>query len=203
MRYYMFNKPRGCITACRDERHKTVMDYFSECDSKGLFPVGRLDKDTEGFLIVTDDGEFCNKVNSPKSEVSKTYRFWARGSLTQEKLMELERGVFISAIPDRPTAPAKVKRLGEATLLDIAHLLDEDEKRLRLTKRGSIPITHVEIEITEGKKHQVKKMAQAVGMYVVYLERIAISSVRLDSELPRGKYRPLSEDEINQIKNSK
>ncbi len=199
----MFNKPRGCITACTDERQLTVMDYIPEGEREGLFPVGRLDKDTEGFLILTDDGKFCFHVNEPISNVEKTYFFWARGSLDEEKIKKLENGVNIYADKGILTAPARAEKIGEATYRDIAHLIMEDPLKLKLTRRGDIPVTAVKITITEGKKHQVKRMAKAVGMHVVYLERIAISSVKLDESLPRGKFRPLSEEEIAIIKGEK
>lgn len=200
MRYYMFNKPRGCITACFDERKKTVMDYIPEEEREGLFPVGRLDKDTEGFLILTDDGGFCFHVNNPEHRVEKTYVFWARGVLDAEKIALLEGGVSISQKKERLTAPAVVEKLGEATLRDIAHLLDEDMNKLRHTRRGDIPITKCRITITEGKKHQVKRMAKAVGMEIVYLERVAISGVALDETLPRGSFRPLRQEELEKIR---
>lgn len=201
MRYYMFNKPKGCITACSDERHKTVMDYFPEDERSGLFPVGRLDKDTEGFLIITDDGRFSFRVASPEHETEKTYLFYAKGTLDEEKLKRLESGVDISApsVPVHKTAPAKVEKIGELTLRDIADVLDEDSAKLRLTRKGDVPVTAVKITITEGKKHQVKKMAMAVGMRIVYLERIAIGGVKLDKNLGRGEYRPLTSDEIAAI----
>ena len=199
MKYYMFNKPRGCITACSDARHKTVMEYLPESEREGLFPVGRLDKDTEGFLILTDDGGFCYRVASPTSGISKTYFFWATGALDEEKIKRLESGVRIFQGREELTAPAKAEKVGEATLKDIAHLTDEDPVRLRLTKRGDVPVTAVKLTVTEGKKHQVKRMALAVGLRIVYLERIAISTVPLDKSLERGKYRQLSEDEVEQI----
>lgn len=199
MRYYMFNKPRGCITACSDPRHKTVMDYIPEDEREGLFPVGRLDKDTEGFLILTDDGKFCFHVNEPEHHVEKTYFFYARGTLDDEKIKALEEGVNIRIVKDHLTAPAKIEKLGEATFRDIAHLLDEDEAKLRLTRRGDIPVTAGKITITEGKKHQVKKMAKAVGMYIVYLERVAVAGIPLDEDLPRGEFRPLTEEELQKI----
>ena len=93
--YYMFHKPRGCVTARRDERHKTVMDYFPPEKRDVLFPVGRLDKDTEGLLLVTDDGVLCYHLLMPENEVSKTYFFWAQGLLTEEKCREVEGGVKI------------------------------------------------------------------------------------------------------------
>ena len=195
----MFNKPRGCITACADPRHKTVMDYIPECEREGLFPVGRLDKDTEGLLILTDDGKFCHHVNDPEHRVEKTYFFWAKGTLTDEKIKALEEGVNIRIIKDHLTAPAKIEKLSEATMRDISHLLDEEPMKLKHTKLGDIPITSGKITITEGKKHQVKKMANAVGMQIVYLERVAVESVWLDENLPRGKFRPLTEEELQKI----
>ena len=203
MRYYMFNKPRGYITACSDPRHKTVMDLIPEEERAGLFPVGRLDKDTEGFLILTDDGKFCNTVNSPESNIVKTYFCWARGSLNDEKIRMLEEGVRIHCKKDHVTAPAVIKKGSEATLKDISGLLDEDPVKLKLSRRGNIPVTSLFVTISEGKKHQVKKMAKAVGMYIVYLERVAISDVRLDKDLPRGKFRHLSDEELELILNKK
>ena len=200
MRYYMFNKPRGCITACSDARHKTVMDYFPASEREGLFPVGRLDKDTEGFLIITDDGLFSYKVTTPEYEVEKTYFFYAKGQFDDEKLERLESGVDIMTSVVHKTAPAKAEKVGEATFRDIAEHLECDPARLKYTRHGDVPVTAVKITITEGKKHQVKKMAMAVGMRIVYLERIAIAGVALDTSLKRGEYRPLTDDEIRRIK---
>ena len=90
MEYYMFNKPSGCITARRDERHKTVMDYFPEEKRDLIFPVGRLDKDTEGFLLVTNDGQLFHELMMPERKVSKTYFFWAKGTITEDKISELD-----------------------------------------------------------------------------------------------------------------
>ena len=201
MRYYMFNKPRGCITACSDERHKTVMDYFPDSEREGLFPVGRLDKDTEGFLIITDDGQLSYRVTTPESEISKTYFFYAKGELDEKKIKMLEDGVDIMASTVHKTAPARAEKVGELTFRDIAEHLDCDPARLKYTRHGDVPVTAVKITITEGKKHQVKKMAMAVGMRIVYLERIAIAGVPLDTSLKRGEYRPLTEQEVEQIRN--
>ncbi len=93
--YYMFNKPAGCITANKDKEHKTVFDFFNEEDKKGIFHVGRLDKDTEGLLFFTNDGEFEHKLMYPEKHVCKTYFFWALGSLTNEDIKCLEEGVYI------------------------------------------------------------------------------------------------------------
>ena len=201
MRYYMFNKPRGCITACFDERHKTVMDYFPSSERAGLFPVGRLDKDTEGFLIITDDGQLSFRVTNPESGIEKTYFFYAKGELDEEKIKRLEAGVDIMASSVHKTAPAKAEKAGEFTLREIADRLDCDPARLKYTRHGDVPVTAVKITITEGKKHQVKKMAMAVGMRIVYLERTAIASVPLDTSLKRGEYRPLTAEEVEKIRN--
>lgn len=201
LRYFMFNKPRGCISACSDPRHKTVLDYFPECEREGLFHVGRLDKDTEGFLIITDDGELCRLVAEPQFSTSKTYRFYAKGEVNEQKLEALRCGVRISARDEALTQPAEVKLLGSCTMREISHLLDDDDARLRHTRKGDVQLAHIEITITEGRKHQVKKMARAVGMYVVYLERIDISGIHLDSSLSRGEYRELTETEVRLLKN--
>ena len=199
MRYYMFNKPSGYITACSDARHRTVMELIPEEERIGLFPVGRLDKDTEGLLLLTDDGNFCFRVNTPESGIEKTYFFWAKGEVTDEELSRLETGVTIYDKGGELTAPAKAKRREVAKMRDIVHLLSEDAARIRNTKLGDVPVTALELTITEGKKHQVKRMARAVGLKVLYLERIAVSSVRLDPDLPRGKFRPLTKNEIQSI----
>ena len=196
MRYYMFNKPKGYLTACSDARQKTVMDLIPEDEREGLFPVGRLDKDTEGFLILTDDGKFSFKISDPSYRVEKTYVFWAKGKYTDDKLDALRQGVFISTKRGDIEASCKVEKLAEGKVSDIAHLLDENPARLIYTRYGEVPVVRLKMTITEGKKHQVKKMAKSVGLTVVYLERIAICGVFLDKDLPRGKFRPLSSAEL-------
>ena len=175
------------------------MELIPESERDGLFPIGRLDKDTEGLLLLTDDGDFCFRVNVPESKISKTYRFWARGTVTDEELARLESGVSIYDNSDFVTAPARAVRLECATMRDIVHLLPEDAPRIRNTRLGDVPVTRVELTITEGKKHQVKRMARSVGLHVLYLERVAVSSVFLDTSLKRGEYRPLTADEIRSI----
>ena len=192
----MFNKPRGCITACSDARHKTVMDYFPKDEREGLFPIGRLDKDTVGFLIITDDGSLAFNIANPEHRVKKTYRFWAKGALDEEKLVKLRDGVTISTKRGDITASGDVKHVADATLRDIVDLLEDDAARIVNTKLGDVPVTCLEITITEGKKHQVKKMALAVGLRIVYLERISIAGLSLDEGLPRGEFRALTDAEI-------
>ena len=111
----MFNKPSGCITARRDERHKTVMDYFPQEKRDLIFPVGRLDKDTEGFLLVTNDGQLFHELMMPERKVSKTYFFWAKGTITEDKISELESGAAIYPDKSELTAPAILKIVSAST----------------------------------------------------------------------------------------
>lgn len=197
--YYMFNKPKGCITARRDERKKTVMDYFPEEKRDLLFPVGRLDKDTEGFLVLTNDGAFCHELMMPEFEVSKTYFFWIKGELTEESIKEIESGIKIYKDKDFVTSEADIQICEKKTLADIKHLLSDDEIK-SLRKRYKSVVMSGYITITEGKKHQVKRMLAYAGCKVVYLKRIKIGALMLDGDLSAGEYRPLCADELRLIK---
>lgn len=200
-RYYMFHKPKGAVTARRDARHKTVMDYFPEEDRDILFPVGRLDKDTEGFLIVTDDGAFTYKLLSPESGISKTYFFYALGVPDEEKLAELSRGVSIYKNRTDKTAPAEIEITEHTTLKEISDFIDYDARTL-LTRRGELPCVGGFVTITEGKKHQVKRMVRYTGAKVVYLKRVSIGTLPLDPTLPLGEYREMTNEEIIAISKS-
>lgn len=198
MRYFMFHKPKGAVTARRDERHRTVMDYFPDEDRDILFPVGRLDKDTEGFLIVTDDGAFTYKLLSPESGIPKTYFFYALGVPDEKRLEELFSGVSIYRNREDKTAPATIEITEHTTLRDIRDFIEYDAKTL-LTKRGELPCVGGYITITEGKKHQVKRMVRYTGAKVVYLKRVKIGTVALDDTLPLGKYREMTTEEIKSL----
>ena len=198
--YYMLHKPRGCVTARRDDRHKTVMDYFPEEKRDILFPVGRLDRDTEGLLLVTDDGALCYDLLMPEKHVTKTYFFWAQGILSEEKIREIEGGVNIYRNCEEPTAPAEITITGQSTMRAIKDLLCEDDSKVS-NRRGDLPVTSGIIRITEGKKHQVKRMIRYGGCRVVYLKRLAMGSLALDESLAPGEYRPLTEDEVTALKN--
>lgn len=174
--YYMFHKPAGCVTARTDKEHKTVFDYTKDIPCKDLFAVGRLDKDTEGLLLLTNDGAFDHALMSPKRHVDKTYYFEADGNLTEEAIALLENGVSIGK--EEPlTKPAKVS--------DVKNHEDNTVTGL--------------LTITEGRFHQVKRMLHAVGCEVNYLKRIAIGAVYLDKELAPGNYRPLTEEEKGKL----
>lgn len=172
--YYILHKPAGVITATEDKKESTVMDILREEKVKNLFPVGRLDKDTEGLLLITDDGELAHNLLSPKKHVDKEYLVKVRDSISEEDCRKLSEGVDIG--DEKPTAPAKVERVAEKEIL---------------------------LTIREGRFHQVKRMLQAVGNEVLYLKRLSMGSLRLPKDLEKGAYRPLSEDEIYKIKGDK
>ena len=197
--YYMLHKPRGCITARHDVRHKTVMDLFPEEKRELLFPVGRLDKDTEGLLIVTDDGMLSFGLMNPRHKVSKTYFFWALGEPSEEKLSLVERGVHIYASREALTSPASIQVLERATLKEISHLLDYEDTKMS-KRRGALPVYSGTITITEGKKHQVKRMIRYAGNRVLYLKRLSISGLTLDPELQPGEYRALTDEELSLLR---
>ena len=172
--YYMFHKPAGCVSATKDKRDKTVLDYFKGQSSKELFPVGRLDKDTEGLLIITNDGELAHALLSPKKHVAKTYYAELDGRITEDAVKIFAEGVDIG--DDKATLPAKLE------------IIESGE--------GS----KANITIVEGRYHQVKRMFSAVGCKVLYLKRLSMGGVWLDDSLTKGKFRPLSEDELMKLK---
>lgn len=194
MKCYMFNKPGGCITARRDDRHSTVMDYFPENMRNTFHPLGRLDKDTEGLLILTDDGKLDMQVMQPDNHVPKTYYFYAIGVFDSEKAKRLENGVMLRARQEL-TKPAKTEYISSCTMDDILHLIPP-QYRTKMSKNPHIPVFEGRITITEGKKHQVKRMLKCVDCCVVYLKRISIGSLKLDESLAPGEYRELTEKEL-------
>lgn len=196
----MLNKPMGYITARRDARHKTVMDLFPEAFRDRLFPVGRLDKDTEGLLLITDDGALNHSLLTPESHIAKTYVFYAIGEIDIERFYKLSDGAYVFPGKDYITAPAKVTILGKSTLSEIRDLLPPEFSAMAF-KKPARTVTFGEIIITEGKKHQVKHMVAYAGGEVVYLKRVAMGNLFLDGNLAKGSYRPLTEEEIVLLKN--
>lgn len=174
--YYIFHKPAGCVTATEDNLHKTVMDYLTDTVRKDLFPVGRLDIDTEGLLLITNDGALAHELLSPSKHVAKTYYARVRGRVTEEDIQLFANGVDIGE--DKLTKPGKLVVLGSG----------EDSSEIELT-------------ITEGKFHQVKRMFQAVGKEVIYLKRTAMGTLTLPENLEAGAYRPLTDEELEALKN--
>lgn len=170
--YYMLNKPSGFVSATKDSKDKTVIDLFKAENRDDLFPVGRLDKDTVGLLIITNDGDFSHHITSPRHHVPKTYQVKCKDPISDDELITLETGVEIKG--DGITKEAKTQRIAADELY---------------------------LTISEGMYHQVKRMIAAVGNEVIYLKRISIGDVCLDQSLSEGSYRRLSEDEVNLLKN--
>ena len=171
--YYMLNKPQGVVSATEDRRDKTVLDLISEKKRKDLFPVGRLDKDTEGLLLITNDGELAHNLLIPKKHVDKKYFVRLKTPLSEENRKRLEKGVDIGE--DKLTLPAQIFVLNK----------EKDE---------------AEIIIREGKFHQIKRMFHAVGNEVVFLKRLSMGSLVLDEALLPGEYRLLTPQEIERLK---
>lgn len=165
--YYILHKPAGYITATTDDSAPTVMELLGNDYRKDLFPVGRLDKDTEGLLLITNDGALSHRLLSPKKHVSKTYLVEIPETLSQSQIEALERGLDIG--DDKLTLPAKVEVIDDTT---------------------------IHLTITEGRFHQVKRMLKAVDSEVLYLKRISFGSLTLDDQLQKGAYRALKEEEL-------
>ena len=195
----MMNKERGYLTARVDARSKTVMDSFPPEDKKALFPIGRLDKDTEGLLLITDDGTLFQRLTSPDSKIAKTYYFVAIGEISDEEAAKIESGVKIYANRDFVTSPARVRIESRKTLSDFMEFLSEEDTRLA-KRKTTLPAISGTVEITEGKKHQVRRMIGHAGCRVVYLKRIKIGNLPLDESIPLGSFRPLTEDEVMLLK---
>ena len=193
-KYYMFNKPAGCVTARRDAEKKTVMDYFPEEWRDRLHPIGRLDLDTEGLLIVTDDGRLDNRLNQPDRHVSKRYYFRALGHIGKEEAERLEGGIelYHKGIEAKP---AVFEPEGTSTVLENAALIPPHRKS-KWMRNPNGEVTSGWLTITEGKKHQVKLMIKSAGCRVFVLKREQIGGLRLDPALAPGAYRELTADEL-------
>ncbi|WP_184249393.1 pseudouridine synthase [Gracilibacillus halotolerans] len=166
--YLMLNKPAGYITATEDRVHKTVLDLIRDEDKVlDPFPVGRLDKDTEGLLIITNDGKLAHHLLSPNKDIFKTYIAHVQRDITEEDIEAFQNGLELD--DGYQTKPALLKSLGD--------------------KR-------VEVKITEGKFHQVKRMFEARGNKVVYLKRVSMGDLNLDEELKLSEYRELTDEEL-------
>ena len=169
--YLMMNKPQGVLSATEDKRDKTVIDLLdAEYSIFEPFPVGRLDKDTEGFLLLTNDGKLAHNLLSPKKGVPKTYYAHIEGVVTEEDGERFAEGVILD--------DGYVTKPGQLAILK------------------SADISEIELTITEGKFHQVKRMFEAVGKQVVYLKRLSMGPLSLDENLALGTYRELTEEEL-------
>lgn len=177
--YFMLNKPQGVVSATKDPRDKTVVELITENKRRDLFPVGRLDKDTEGLLIITNDGKLANNLLAPGKHVDKKYYVEVSGNVTEETVEYFKTGVDIG--DEEITLPAKL----EILKVDVA---------------GENTTSACNITIMEGRYHQIKRMFKACDMEVLYLKRLSMGPVSLDEDLPLGGYRKLTEEEIKSLK---
>lgn len=175
MEYWMLHKPGGYVSATVDKKDKTVLELLKDSKRKDLFPVGRLDKDTEGLLFLTNDGELAHQLLSPKKHVDKTYYAKIDGVVTEEHVKVFAEGLDIGE--KSKTMPAK---------LEILSVKDQ--------------ISEIKVTIQEGKFHQVKRMFEAIGTKVTYLKRLSMGTLVLDEKLPLGEARLLTEEEIAALK---
>lgn len=171
-RYIMLNKPRGFITTMNDERGRKCVAELVQDVGERVYPVGRLDKESEGMLILTNDGDFANKIMHPKNCIYKIYRVTVRPSINEEQLIKLETGVEIDG---RKTAPAQV------------HVLHKEQNRVVL-----------EIILHEGKNREIRKMCDAVGLEVARLKRTQIGGVKMGM-LKQGDWRDLTNIEVKKL----
>ncbi len=170
--YIMLNKPRGYITTMRDELgRKNVSELTADAGAR-LFPVGRLDRDSEGLLIMTNDGDFANKLTHPSSHVNKTYRVTVRGNADEEQILQMKEGISLDGKKTLPCDCFVAERKADRTVL--------------------IFIIH------EGRNRQIRRMCEAVGLEVMRLKRTEIAGVKLGM-LPQGKWRPLNEREMRRL----
>jgi len=188
--YYMFNKPVGCVTARTDDRYPTVMDYFKELHNDNLSPVGRLDLETEGLLIITDDGAWNQLMTRPEHGKEKCYEFFVLGELTEEKKHMLEQGVAVIG-SDKLAAPAKLEMTEKTQLQYVLQDLPELLQQKYSHNRPFHPVTKGRIIITEGRKRQIRRMMKAVGCLVIYLKRISMGDIVLDPELAPGEWKEI------------
>ncbi|HZJ82757.1 MAG TPA: pseudouridine synthase [Clostridia bacterium] len=175
--YLMLNKPAGVISSTRDTLHETVIDLLpAQYHHVDLFPVGRLDKDTEGLLLLTNDGQLAHSLLSPRKRIPKTYYATIKGKVTNKDVEIFEKGIELEE--DFITLPAK----------------------LSIIESGDVSEIHV--TIYEGKFHQVKRMFKAVDKEVIYLKRINMGNLALDEDLAPGEIRELSTNELASLKSS-
>ncbi|WP_091983728.1 pseudouridine synthase [Pseudoalteromonas denitrificans] len=170
-RYFMVNKPEDYVCANSDEMHPTVLELLNEPKLSELHIAGRLDIDTTGLVLITNDGDWSHRATSPKHQKFKTYLIETDAEITEQAITELEEGVMLNG-ENAPTLPAKVEKLARFSL---------------------------KLSIQEGKYHQVKRMLAAVGNHVAALHREQVSRILLDSSLEPGQYRALTQDEIDSI----
>lgn len=172
--YFMMNKPQGVISATKDEKDMTVVDLIKDNLRGDLFPVGRLDKDTEGLMVITNDGEMAHRILSPAKHISKTYFAKIDGVVTEEDVMKFSKGItLLDGTVTKPASLVILKTDGNTS--------------------------EIEVKIYEGKYHQIKRMFAACGKHVIYLKRLAMGGLMLDDSLKTGEYRRMTDEELKRL----
>ncbi|MCB5388582.1 rRNA pseudouridine synthase [Blautia glucerasea] len=218
--YYLLHKPAGYVSATEDTREKTVLELVPKDGRRNLFPVGRLDKDTEGLLLVTDDGQLAHQLLSPKKHVDKTYFAVTEGKVVPEDIEKIQVGVDIG--DEEPALPGKLEILKvweENPKQEVASGKDCERKNVKgdsetMTDKADNEEYKADVEksfwrseilltIQEGRFHQVKRMMEAVGKKVIYLKRISMGPLTLPDDLPKGQARELTPDELAALRQGK
>jgi 16S rRNA pseudouridine516 synthase len=222
--YVILHKPAGVVSATEDKRDRTVIDLLApELTVLSPFPVGRLDKDTEGLLLITNDGKLSHELLSPRKHVPKTYRALVAGDVGAEDIQNFTLGVTLD--DEYVTMPAQLKVLAKqsqdagagadtgSTPVDVSYAKELIEARMLVpevkleadAETGESvdlsTLSWIELQIHEGKFHQVKRMFEAVGKKVLYLRRIAMGPIQLDATLAPGEWRELTEEEVDSLRN--
>ena len=195
MRYYMLNKPGGVVTATVDKNSKTVMDCFPEEMRPGLFPIGRLDRDTEGLLIITDDGDFAFRMLRPEFGVTKRYFFRAFGEISEEKIKKLENGGALFGNGEA-ARPAFLSDIILSTVRQDLDFIPEEDRAHCLKNPGGATFSAV-ITVSEGKRHEVKLLLKSIGCTIFYLQRISMGKFVLDPVLKPGDFRKFTPNEVS------
>lgn len=188
--YYMLNKPAGCVSATKDGLSQTVIEFLKNEPTRDLFPVGRLDKDTEGLLLITNDGMLAHNLLSPKKHVNKTYIAFVDKSLNEKEISEFKSGLDIG--DETPTLPAEIYVASES------EVIKHQNKNLLESNNYSFKIAYIVI-IKEGRYHQIKRMFEHFDSKVVFLKRLSMGNLLLDPQLQPGQYRALTSEELSKL----
>ena len=184
--YFMLNKPAGVVSATEDGRHKTVVSLIEDAKRRDLFPVGRLDIDTEGLLLITNDGKLAHRLLSPKKHVDKTYFARVEGRLPENAIEQFKEGLTLE--DGTRTLPARL-------VIQKASGTAEDDGK------ADSSLSEIELTIHEGKFHQVKRMMEETGCPVLHLKRLSMGPLKLDDTLKTGEYRKLTDKERELLEN--
>lgn len=205
--YYMLNKPAGCVSATKDNMHKTVIDLLKENIGNNtrddIFPAGRLDIDTEGLVLLTNNGALAHMLLSPRRHIDKAYYIVAEGIITDEGIKQLTEGIDIG--DSTLTLPAQAENIKLCNIGELSKDIQDIIKSKYNENSSQIPAgkvyTSMELVLHEGRYHQVKRMIEAAGSKVLYLKRIRMGTLWLDGTLLPGECRELSAEEARQLEN--